>query len=61
MYYFVLIDPEKAKSSLSLYFTTFRESVEYAKSVEKYNPKIIKYDPSEDYTMRYDNILHIIK
>ncbi len=60
MYYFVLTNPGSGSKALSMYFTTYKESIEYAKTVSKYNPKIIKYDPSIDNTFMYDNILHIL-
>lgn len=60
MYYFVLTDPNKSKVSLSLYFTSYKEALEYAKSVEKYNPKIITYDTTTDHTLMYDNLIHLL-
>lgn len=57
MYYFVITSPESSGVNLSLYFTDYRSAIEYAKSVEKNNPMIVKYDTSKDYTMMYDNIL----
>lgn len=61
MYYFVLTNPESTGVNLSMYFTSYREALEYAKSVERNNPKIIKYDSSQNYSLMYNNILHIIK
>lgn len=60
MIYYVLVDPNKAKVSLSLYFTTYKDALEYAQSVQEYNPKIVEYNTNRDYTMMYNNILSII-
>jgi hypothetical protein len=59
-YYFVLTDPNTSRVSLSLYFTTYKEALEYAKSMQDYNPKIVEYDCSVSNLMMYDNILAIL-
>lgn len=61
MYYFVLTNPDSTNMNLSMYFKSYKEALEYAKSVTKNNPKIIEYDTSVDHSLMYDNILHIIK
>ena len=57
MYYFVLTNPESLTTVCSLYFKDKIEALNYAKSVEKYNPKIVEYDTDIDNTFMYDNII----
>lgn len=58
MYYFVLTSPESVTTVCSLYFKDKLEAIEYAKSVEKYNPKIVEYDTNKDNTLMYDNLMY---
>jgi hypothetical protein len=61
MYYFVLTSPESTGLNLSMYFTTYLDALEYSKSVEKNNPKIVEYNPNISNTMMYDNVIGYLK